>query len=60
MEVTAGRTHELTRLNITEGKESDVNVSVYCPLLCFTVWVAAVVYKPRQVAFQAGIYHAIL
>lgn len=37
---------EFTGLDITEGEESDVHVTVYRPLLRFTVWAAAVVYKP--------------
>lgn len=51
---------ELTSLNITEGEESDANVSVHRPLLRFTVWAAAVVHKPRRVSFRAGVDHTIL
>lgn len=51
---------EFTGFNVTEGKKSDVHVTVYCPLLCFTVWTAAVVYKPWQVSLLSGIYDPIL
>lgn len=37
---------EFTSLYVTEGEESDTHVTVYSPLLRFTVWTAAVVYKP--------------
>lgn len=50
----------LTGFNITESKESNANVSVYSPLLGFTVRAAAVVHKARRVSFWAGVYHTIL
>ena len=51
---------ELTSLDITEGEESNANVSVHRPLLRFTVWAAAVVHKPRRVSLWASVYHTIL
>ncbi len=51
---------ELTSLDITEGEESDANISVHRPLLRFTVWAAAVVHKPRRVSFRASVDHTIL
>lgn len=51
---------EFTSLYVTEGEESDVHITVYSPLLRFTVWTAAVVYKPWQVSFLSGIYDPIL
>lgn len=60
MDKTTCRLWEFTGLDVTEGKESDVHVTVYRPLLCFTVWTAAVVYKPWQVSLLSGIYDPIL
>lgn len=60
MDKTTRSLCELTGLDVTEGEESDVHVAVYRPLLCFTVWAAAVVYKPRQVALLPGVYDAVL
>lgn len=51
---------ELTSLDITEGEESNANISIYRPLLGFTVWAAAVVHKPRGVSFGASVDHTIL
>lgn len=52
--------YQLTSLDITESKEPDADVSVNCPLLRFTIRAAAVVYKPRRVAFRASVNHTIL
>ena len=50
----------LTSLDVTEGEESDPEVSVDGPLLGLAVGAAAVVYEARRVPLGPRVDHAVL
>lgn len=52
--------YELTSLDVTKSKESNVDVTVHGPLLSFTVWAAAVIHEASGVSLWTGVYHTVL
>lgn len=51
---------ELTRRDVTHGKQAHACVSINCPFLSLTVGLAAVVHEARVVPFGSRIYNPIL
>lgn len=56
----AGQGNSLTCRNITKSEEPNSDIPIHCPLLGFTVGVAAVVHKARIIPLWASVYYAVL